>query len=106
MNNIPPKLRSEMAEDPFMKRCALEDENCAGRIQWHHVLIVAGKQLQKKFAIVGACEDYHHKYADRKDIKERFLHVALNRATFAEILSISKVIDYSRMKKMLNAKFK
>ena len=60
MNNIPLKLRDELAEETRMKVCARRDEwNCAGRITWEHAWIYAKKQIQEKWAILGICE-YHH----------------------------------------------
>lgn len=102
MNNIPPKLRKEMSADSFYKECCLKNYQCAGKVEWHHVLIFAGKQLQKKFAIVPACKDFHHKFANRKDIRDQFLKVVLNRATNIELKEISKATDYLRLRKTLN----
>lgn len=39
------------------------------------------------------------------EIKERFDWVMLNRATESELLSISKAIDYSKVRDRLNQKF-
>jgi len=103
MNNIPTKLRTQIAEDPFMKDCCLRDDGmCEGRIEWHHVLIYGGRQVQERFAIVPACGGYHHKFANRKDIYPRFLKVALNRATDSELEKISKLIDYKKLRDKLN----
>lgn len=101
MNNIPPKLKAEIKADPFYVECCLKDENCAykaGRrkIEWHHVIIFAGRQLQAKWAIVPACSGYHHEFADRHDIKESFLRIVVNRATDAELDAVSKVINYRK----------
>lgn len=100
MTPIPPDVREAMARDPFMKRCCLaSDGMCAGRIEWHHAVIFAGRQVQKRFAIIGACKDYHHRFANRKDIAERFLKVVLSRGTEQELFEISKAIDYVALKK-------
>lgn len=106
MNAIPKKLREEMGLDPFYARCCLRgDGQCSGKVEWHHALIVAGKQLQAKFCILPACKEYHHRFADRKDIKERFAWVYLNRATPSEIASISKAINYKSQLDILNKKY-
>lgn len=102
MTPIPKQLRAEIAADPFMKMCCLADDGmCAGRVEWHHAIIFAGRQLQEAFAIVPACKEFHHRFADRKDIRERFLRVVTGRATYEELTAISKVIDYVAMKKKL-----
>jgi len=98
VNNIPHALKEKLKKDPFMRRCALEDENCKGRIEWHHVFIFAGKQIQESWAIAGACSEYHHRFADRTDIKKRFVHVCLSRASDSELAPYCKVIDYVKMK--------
>lgn len=91
-----------MAEDLFYKVCCLKSNECSGKVEWHHVLIYAGKQLQKKFAIVPACKNFHHKYANRKDIRDQFLKVVLNRATDDELKAISKSTDYLALRARLN----
>lgn len=106
MNNIPRKLRDDMANDDYYRLCCLAaDGMCIveRKIEWHHVLIVAGRQLQKKFAIVPACDGYHHRFAARKDICDRFLRVALNRANASELEAISKAIDYVAVRDRLNS---
>ena len=101
MTRIPKKLRNEMALDPFYHDCALsEDGQCIveRKIEWHHVLIFAGRQVQSKAFIVPACDGYHHRFATRHDIAQRFLKVSLARATDDELRSMSKAIDYIKMR--------
>lgn len=105
MNNIPKKLNDEINQDPFYRFCCLRDENCQGRIERHHNLIFQGRQYQKKFCILPACSDYHHKYANRKDIKEKLDQIMLNRASDQEILDISKAINYISYRNRLNEKY-
>lgn len=112
MNNMPPALREECANDPLYKTClrqtALGDHICkpdpvTGKlIEWEHALIYAGKQVQKKFAIVPICWYVHRGPGLVKDIN---VWLALNRATDEEIAEISKVVNYQRIKKNLNAKY-
>jgi len=75
---------------------------CGGRIEWHHVFIYAGRQLNEKWAIVPACHDHH---AKAEPLREHFEHIALNRATTQELLQISKAIDYVAKRKYLNDKY-
>jgi hypothetical protein len=103
MTPIPPKLRKEMSEDPWYRQCC----RCGSltRIEWHHVIIFAGRQLQEKWAIVPTCEECHRLVNTVQEVKDYFLWVALNRATDKEMFFISKVISYSRMRELLNKKY-
>lgn len=112
MNKIPKTLNDELNEDPFYRRCCLSflggcgGKNIYGRtIERHHALIFAGKQVQAKYCILPACPN-HHALANRKDIKERFDWVWLNRATDVELSQISKLINYVAMRDRLNLKYK
>lgn len=81
MNNIPPKLRDELAADPYYKFCARSDEECRGRITWEHAFTYAGKQIQRKWAIIPLCE-FHHLGAGL----DKFINqcIAVARATLAD----------------------
>lgn len=109
MNNIPASLRKELAADPEYKRCALSGyHECGGRITWEHTLIHAGKQLQKRFAIIPLCARGHEVdgYQDGHTMnKEMNVWVALNRATDEELESISRAINYIRERARLNTIF-
>jgi hypothetical protein len=59
MNNIPSKLRDELTNDEFYKKCARNDMQCKGRITWEHALYYKGKQVQEWWSIVPLCW-YHH----------------------------------------------
>ena len=65
---IPADLKARLHSDPRMSRCALEDDECAGRLEWHHAVIYAGRSLQVEWAIHALCQ-HHHAIADRKDIR-------------------------------------
>ena len=111
MNNTPKKLNDEMSRDPAYQICmrfGWFGHTCGGRNTREHSIIVAGKQLQKIFAILSICAKGHGVdfYQDGGDLdKEIHLWIALNRASDQELLEISKVIDYQREKKRLNAKY-
>lgn len=106
MRSIPPKLREEMANDPYYKICARCDEgNCDGRITFEHALIFAGKQVNKKWAIIPICEFHHSigKYQDGGSLnKEKHAWIALNRATEDELSEISKAVNYKGLRDRLN----
>lgn len=109
MNNIPPKLKKELAVDLEYKTCSLTGHDpCDGRITWEHALYFRGRQVQKRFAIIPLCELHHGigKYLDAGTLlKDLNIWVALNRATDEELKEISKATDYTRMRERLNEKY-
>ena len=56
---IPLKIRNKMAEDGSMTRCIHRNSDCSGRVEWEHVWIYSGKQIQKEWAIVPCCYMHH-----------------------------------------------
>lgn len=103
MRPIPPRLRAEMADDPYYTKCCLANlGGCSGKIEWHHVIIWKGRQLNEKWAIVPACQ-YHHRRAELRPEKDLFLLEALNRAKDEELTVISRAINYMHLKSRLNA---
>ncbi len=108
MKAIPAKLKKEMAADPYYKTCARQNEDCDGRITWEHAVIFGGNQIQAKWAIIPICEFHHavNKHQDGGDLnKEINMHIALNRASDSELLSISKAINYLELRIRLNKKY-
>ena len=63
MNKIPPKLKAQIAKDPFYKKCihahCSMTSPCSGRITWEHAWLYAGRQIQEKWAIVPCCEKHN-----------------------------------------------
>lgn len=101
MRPIPQKLREQMANDPFMKVCCLNNySNCDGHIEWHHNIIVAGRQLNADWAILPLCK-YHHDDMN-SNIKERLNWIMLNRASEQQLGEISKAINYKGLRDRLN----
>lgn len=92
-----------MSKDPFYKFCS----RCGDfrKVEWHHTIIFASKQLQEKWAIVPACQDCHKQVGQDKNVKQYFEWIALRRATDKELQAISKVINYFRLKALLNKKY-
>ena len=88
MNNIPKKLRADLAVDPSMRRCILDDEDCIGRVQFHHVWTYAGKQIQERFAIVPLCAMHHE---NEVHFRDQIRALSLARATEAELARYPKV---------------
>lgn len=108
MRTIPQKLKKEILSDPYYRNCAREGGDCDGRITWEHAIIYAGRQLNEKWAIIPLCT-FHHavdRHQDGGDLNKEFnVLIALNRATEAELLSVGKVVNYVRMRSMLNLKY-
>lgn len=111
MNNIPTKLRRELAADPYYKHCAregLQGHECAGRITWEHAMYYAGTQLQKRWAVIPLCAKAHNvdAWQDCGDLdKEINVWIALNRAGDEDMLEISKSRDYFLYRGYLNRKY-
>ena len=55
--------------------------HCEGTIQWHHVWIYAGRQINELWAIMGACEKHHKQVNEMPIIKKAFQILSLRRAT-------------------------
>ncbi len=86
MRKIPQQLKDELASDPFMEKCCLYLlGGCNGRIEWHHNLIYAGKQQNKRWCILPLCHEHHLK-ADRTDIKKQLNKIMIERATPEDLL--------------------
>ena len=69
---IPPKIRAKLTDNPFMGRCIYTDhgapnKNCAGRIEWEHSFVYAGKQINEIWAIVPCCTNHNRTSAMDKD---------------------------------------
>ena len=87
MRKIPPKLREEMANDPYYSKCSRLGNDCKGRITWEHAWIYAGKQINEKWAIIPLCE-YHHLYEGLN--KHENQRISLRRATEEDLSHYSK----------------
>lgn len=86
MRKIPTELRERLAADPRMKVCAAAHlGDCEGRIEWHHVWIYAGKQINEYWSIVGACHYHHSEVNSNREVREAFERVSLGLATFEDL---------------------
>ncbi len=106
MNNIPKALRAKMAMDPFYRVCCVTGAPASSwdRIEWHHNLIFAHKQVQAEFAILPIKQSVHNVVSNPL-IKERLDWVMLNRASESEIRQYSKVVNLARRRAYLNDLF-
>jgi len=107
MNNVPPKLRKQLAADPEYSVCSLKGHHeCGGRITWEHAIIFSGRQVQARWAIIPVCaagQDVDYYQDSHRMDKKMNQWVALNRATDDELRAISRAIDYIRERARLNA---
>jgi len=87
MRTIPPKLRAEMEADPYYKTCVHQSEDCRGRIEWDHVFIYAGRQVNEKWAILPTCHWHHVNIVRFRRESER---IAVKRATLAQLAEYPK----------------
>jgi hypothetical protein len=105
MNNMPAKLRKEMSEDPYFKKCCFTFEHtCSGKIEWHHNLIFGGKQVQDKRFIMPICQNVHD-IARNIQVKEMLDLIMLSKLSNEEIRAISKGINYAQRLKYLKTKY-
>lgn len=103
MRKIPAKLRSEMENDLFYKRCCLSGKSALHtKIDFHHNLIFAGKQINEKWCILPLATDIHR---DIVKHKEKCDWVMLNRATDEELRKYSRAIDLIHKRDYLNKKY-
>lgn len=93
---IPPAIRAQLNEDPFMKECCLANEECEGRIEWHHFLKYSGKRCDEWFGILPCCSFHHRKEAS---YTQELTKVMCRRASYEELAKYSKAIDYVAIKK-------
>lgn len=101
MRAIPKKLREEMANDPFYKRCCISGST-SEKIEFHHALIYAGRQVNEKWAILPLAKSIHDNIVKYKEICD---WIMLNRANDQELKKYSKAIDYIRYRDVLNKKY-
>lgn len=102
-SHIPPELNAEINDDPFYKQCCITGRTYE-KIDRHHNLIHAGKQVQIKAAILPLARSIHEKVF-RKDIKDRCDWVMTNRMTEQELDMYSRAVVYRRRRDQLNERF-
>lgn len=86
MTPIPPAVRAALAALPRMKRCTLAPlqgtyEDCSGKVEWHHVWIYGGHQIQRVWAIVAACHHHHDMVGKQQAVRMAFEAASLKLAT-------------------------
>ena len=80
MRAIPENMKREILANPFYKVCCLKDEDCKGRIEWHHNFIYAGRQVNEIWAILPLCV-FHHGLEKWKQIGDKLDFIMMTRMT-------------------------
>lgn len=82
-----------MLGDPYYKKCARANSQCAGRITWEHCWIYAGRQINERWAIIPICA-FHHavdEFQDGGDLdKNENKRISLLRATEEDLAKYPK----------------
>lgn len=85
MRPIPPRLRGEMEKDYFYQKCAITQKpRSLTKVEWHHNLIFAGRQVNEKFCILPLSEKIHDRAREPK-VKEFLNWLMVCRATPEEL---------------------
>ena len=101
MHPIPSKLRKQLADDDYYKKCSREDYNCSGRITWEHAFIYKN-QIQEKWAIIPLC--WHHHLGSGLD-KEINHYIALKRADINDLCKRMPKKDWKQILNYLENKY-
>ena len=98
-------MREKMANDPYYRRCAITGKpKGLVKIEWHHNLIYAGRQVNEPWCILPISEAVHL-LARSKDMKEKLDWVMLNRGSDEDLLRYSKVENLLAKRAKLNEKY-
>ena len=103
MRPIPEKVKEQLSNDTFMKKCCF----CGTarlRIEWHHNLIYQGRQSDIPESILPLCS-FCHAIADDSGVKEKLDLIMLKRMGTEQIKSISKAINYKQRLSYLKKKY-
>lgn len=84
-----------MEADPFYKTCCISGKTSKQeKIEWHHNLIFAGRQVNEPFCILPLAKSIHDNIVFYKDLCN---YIMLDRATPEERSRYSKAVDYEFM---------
>lgn len=98
---MPLKLRDELSNDPYYRRCCVSGSN-SEKIDFHHNLIFAGRQVNEKWCILPLAKSIHDNIARNKEVCD---WIMLNRGTDEELERYSKAVDLLRRREVLNNKY-
>lgn len=100
MRLIPAKLRKQLSEDPFMKKCVYT--GTTQNVSWEHCWIYAGKQINEAWAIVPLRKDLNVNMT--KEVKDYCRWISINRATEEDLAKYPKE-NWKQIKSYLNKKY-
>lgn len=91
-----------MLENPFYKQCCITGKTSKDeKIELHHNLIFAGKQVNEEFAILPLAKSIHENIVYYKSICD---YIMWSRATLEQIKFYSKATDYQQYYQLLKKK--
>lgn len=92
-----------MEADPFYKICCISGRTSEQeKIDWHHNLIFAGRQVNEAFCILPLAKSIHDRIVEYKELCD---YIMLSRATPEERSRYSKAINYELMYQNLKKKY-
>jgi len=81
-------MRAEMDADPFYHKCCITGDR--SKIEWHHVWIYAGKQINEKWAILPVSKYIHDLVDKNASVRRHLQKISLNRAEPADLAKYPK----------------
>ena len=100
MRPIQAKMREEISNDPFMKRCCITGSPL---VSWEHCFNYAGRQINEPWAIVPLRRDLNTSHPPKR-VKEMCQLISLNRATKEDLAKYPKK-NWEQIKKHLTSKY-
>lgn len=70
------------------------------KLEWHHVWIYAGRQIDEPWAILAACKGHHDMVNKDRAIKQAFEHASLLLATEEDLARYPRK-NWDQIKKVL-----
>jgi len=105
MRAIPQKLKNELEQDTWYKRCCLTGRTrVQEKIEWHHAFAFAGRQINERWCILPLAKSIHDREKER-EIKDRLNWIMFNRADEETLKKYSKAIDLIWLKNSLNKQY-
>jgi hypothetical protein len=87
-----------MERDYFYQKCAVTQKpRTLVKVEWHHNLIFAGRQVNEKFCIIPLSEEIHDRARDSK-VKEFLNWIQACRATAEELERFGLTREAERLK--------
>jgi len=102
MRPIPKPLLKKMLADPFYQQCCITGKTAKDeKIELHHNLIFASRQVNEEFAILPLAKSVHDNIVYYKSLCD---YIMWSRATEAQRKFYSKAIDYEQYYQFLKKK--